>query len=109
MDEHVAEVMQRGLNDFGALSQPEQAVFHVRMSGVVNQADSAKTMVDKGLLAEDLLDTNVRICVSLLKTAGGGQWWSDVGHQYRNHQYLEDRLTAVDVEPFDEMSPWKVG
>ena len=108
VDEHVAEVMQRGLNDYGALSQAERAVFHVRMSAVVNQADFAKTMVDKGLLSEDLLDTNVRICLSLLKTAGGGKWWSDVKHVYRIHQYLEDRRTAVDVEPFDELSPFKM-
>ena len=101
VDEHVAEVMQRGLNDFGALSRPEQGVFHVRMSAVVNQADSAKAMVDKGLLSEDLLDTNVRVLVSLLKTAGGEQWWSDAGSMYRNHQYLEGRITAaVNVEPW---------
>jgi hypothetical protein len=109
VDEHIAEVMQRGINDFGALSQLEQAVFHVRVSGVVNQADCAKTMVDKGLLSEDLLDTNVRICGSLLNTTGGEQWWSDVGHVYRIHQYLEDRRKAVDVEPFDELSPFKLG
>ena len=106
-DEHVAEIIQRGLNDYSALTQPEKGTFHVRLAGVLNQTEVARRMAEKDLLSKDLLETNVRTSLSLIKTVGGQAWWNDVGHTFAIYNYLEERRDDIEVAPFDELSSWQ--
>jgi hypothetical protein len=106
-DEHIADIMQRGLANYSELTKPEQAIFHGRMTALVDHTDLLRRLVGKGLMASDVLDKVFLVCLSLLATEGGNAWWESHGNAYSIKPYLDEqkRATPAKIVPIGELLP----
>lgn len=74
-NQETGDIVQRGLAAYEALTASERTVFHTRFVGLFNQTDLARRLHAKGLLDQDILDAGSKICISIVLTDGGGDWW----------------------------------
>ena len=106
-DEHIALSMQRGLADYSELTKAQQAVFHGRMTALIDHTDLLRRLVAKGLMASDVLDKVVVVILSLLATKGGQAWWTTHGHAYAIKTFLDEQkqISPARVVPIGELLP----
>jgi hypothetical protein len=104
-------IMQRGLDDYEALSSTEKAHFSIRLAPMVNQFDLMLRLNRDDQFPSDLLDDFAAICVSVLATPGGKKYWAEASAtfspQVADHlnQSLKDNRARPPVTDF--VSHWR--
>ncbi|MGR8950453.1 MAG: hypothetical protein ACU84Q_20610 [Gammaproteobacteria bacterium] len=110
IDVETGELMQTGFNDYSALTAPQKAVFMTKLVGIFNQAELALRLKRKGLLDTALTEKVMDICVSILMTDGGSEWWKDVGPSFGIYESIEKFRKRSDrsFRAWNSFSPWKL-
>jgi hypothetical protein len=109
-DTAVGGIIQRGFLDYKSLQSEEKIVFHTRVAAVFNQADLARRLHDKDLISVDLVNGVLSVCLGVVLTKGGGEWWDEMGETFPIYDYFESHGRKLShVGPLDELSPWIAG
>ena len=82
-------IIQRGIQDYSSLTQPEKVVFHTRMAAVFNKAEIGVRLHAQGLLTQDLLNVCLDVCAGVLQGSGCDEWWQEVGFSFFVYEKLE--------------------
>lgn len=103
-------LIQRGLHDYRALSQPEKASFHTSLTGFFNQTDSGARLFERQLLSQDVYEKTMDLCVGITLTSGGSEWWKEMGPSFAMYDRLEDWKRRSDRRfiRFDEWDVWRI-
>lgn len=70
-------LMQRGMVGYGSLSKEEKAHFAFRIAPLINQFDLMLRLHKDGQFPDDMLEDFAAICLSIVTTPGGRQYWED--------------------------------
>jgi len=70
-------IVQRGFSDYDGLSSAEKAHFSIRLAPMINQFDLMLRLHRSGQFPTDLLDDFASICISVITTPGGKQYWRE--------------------------------
>ena len=109
-DTLTASIIQRGISNFSALDPSEKGVFNTRIAAIFNEAELARKLCSIGLLDQDVYDSVLNVCVSIVITKGGQEWWQNMesGLPIAEHvETLREQLGS-DAIPFDSWEAWKV-
>ena len=74
-DEHTTSVLRQGFGSFDGLTKSDQAIFQMRVGGLVNHWLLARQLSEKGLLAPKLSTEIHKLVVAALSTPGGLEYW----------------------------------
>ena len=108
-DEGTADIINRGLNDYVSLAPAEKGVFHSRVANVMNHQYSQRRMRASGGGDPDFAEKIDVVAASILNSAGGKQWWHDVGSNFVHYSYVQDYMSknGADLAPLTDLSPWQ--
>ena len=108
LDTTTTALIQKGLQDYLGLAQAEKPIFHNRVSGYIKQADSAYRLNQKGLIPDDLCESMLDLCVGIVVTKGGAQWWEANGRVFSLWDTIETRkLEPREFIPMDHWDVWR--
>ena len=50
-----------------------------------------------------------KVAANILNSAGGEQWWRDVGAAFVHYAYVQDYMAknGADLPPLTDLSPWQ--
>ena len=87
-------LMQRGMADYASLTSVEKAHFAFRIAPMMNQLDVMIRLNKDDQFPDDMLDDFVAICVSIVTTPGGKQYWEDSSATLNTQvvSYLSDQM-----------------
>jgi hypothetical protein len=107
-DLETGDIFQRGLQDYGALERRERTVFHGQVAGIFNHTDLARRLHQKGLIPNDMMDALYTICLRIVVTEGGRDFWTEMGPGFPLFPHLESYRAdhEDDVRPFNHDSVW---
>ena len=96
------------MDDFHSLSNVEKTRFSVIMQRLVNTYISALRMDSKSLVGSDEVAIFGDICLAMILTPGGRQWWSIIGPYFTIYDQMNERIDRegdsfpswVDMIPF---------
>lgn len=107
-DDRTTDIFMRGLEDFDALTNLEKTRFSVIMQRLINTYISALRMDQKSLIDSKEVNIFADICLSLLLTPGGRQWWQVMGPYFTVYDEFNGRIAREgDSFPsFTQMVPF---
>jgi hypothetical protein len=80
-DEAKARTYIAGVNDYNGLEPAHQAMFHSQMQNLANGYYTVWTLHENGMLSDKELFKRTRdTFLTILRTPGGRQWWSQWKH-----------------------------
>jgi hypothetical protein len=88
-DRDLAELWERGLSDYPTLDA-DRYRFDAIMARAVSNFQIAREFYSRGLLESSAFQSNRRILLGLLTSAGGSRWWSGAQDSYEPE--LRDEL-----------------
>ena len=91
-DDRATDIFHRGLNDFEMLSNVEKTRFSVIMQRLINTYISALRMDSKSLVNSQEVSIFGDICLAMILTPGGRQWWQVVGPYFTVHDLINERI-----------------
>ncbi len=91
-DDRTTDIFHRGLDDFNRLSNLEKTRFSVIMQRLVNTYISALRMDAKSLVGTREVAIFGDICLAMILTPGGRQWWAIIGPYFTIHEQMNDRI-----------------
>lgn len=112
-DDRTTDIFLRGLDDFESLSNLEKTRFSVIMQRLINTYIAAVRMDAKSLVDSKEVNIFGDICLAMILTPGGRQWWEIIGPFFTVHEQFNERIaregdtfpTWTDMLPF--MTPDK--
>ena len=92
-------LMQRGMTDYASLGKEERAHFAFRIAPLINQFDLMLRLHRDGQFPNDMLEDFAAICISIITTPGGKQYWEDVSKTFHSAvvEYLNATLESGEV------------
>jgi hypothetical protein len=78
-DNHMAEVISKGLQCWPNLSNSDKTTFDLAMGRYISNLHNGLLLMEEGMLDQNTFDTiadNLLICIP---TPGGGKWWKETG------------------------------
>jgi hypothetical protein len=107
-DQETGDIVQRGLNNYKTLTPSERTVFHGRIAGVFNHTDLARRLHQKGLIPDDMIDATLQLCLSIIITKGGREFWAEMGPGFPLYPHVETyrKVNEHSVTPFNAYSVW---
>lgn len=110
VDDRTTDLWHRGLNDFDNLSNIEKTRFSIIAQRIVNTYISAVRMDAKSLVGREEVSIFGDICLALILTPGGRQWWRMLGPYFTIHDQMNERIekegddfpTWLDILPFSK-------
>ena len=108
VDDRTTDIFHRGMEDFHSLSNVEKTRFSVVMQRIVNTYISALRMDSKSLVGSEEVAIFGDICLAMILTPGGRQWWSMIGPYFTIYDQMNERIenegdsfpSWVDMIPF---------
>ena len=108
VDDRTTDIFHRGMDDFHSLSNVEKTRFSVIMQRLVNTYISALRMDSKSLVGSDEVAIFGDICLAMILTPGGRQWWGIIGPYFTINDQINARIenegdnfpSWVDMIPF---------
>ena len=108
VDDRTTDIFHRGMDDFHSLSNIEKTRFSVIMQRLVNTYISALRMDSKSLVGSDEVAIFGDICLAMILTPGGRQWWSIIGPYFTISDQMNERIDRegdsfpswIDMIPF---------
>ena len=109
-DTATASIVQRGLNDFSGLSQPEKFVFHIRMAGLMNKLEVGMRLSAQGLVSRDVLESTIDSAAAAVLMSGGSQWWNEAGPMFSVQAVVNERCGKEDppLVKYDQISFFQI-
>ena len=112
-DDRTTDIFHRGMDDFDGLSNIEKTRFSVIMQRLVNTYIAAVRMDAKSLVGSEEVEIFGDICLAMILTPGGRQWWSIIGPYFTIHDQMNERIEKegdsfpswVDMIPFARPEP----
>ena len=83
VDDRTTDIFMRGLDDFDSLSNLEKMRFSVIMQRLINTYISAVRM-EVAIFGD--------ICLAMILTPGGRQWWKVIGPYFTVHEQINERI-----------------
>jgi hypothetical protein len=107
-DDRITEIFQRGLDDFNALTNLEKSRFSVVMARLINTYISAIRMDEKSLVDSQEVDIFGNICVAMIVTPGGRQWWELTGPFFTIYELINSKIDKETGSPasWTDMLPY---
>ena len=95
------DLIRQGLHDFSSLSNSDAISFNMLMAPFINHLDQTIRMYKNGFETKDNVDLYGDICMSLLVTPGGRDWWEIQRHSFviEGRNYIEERFGDPDSLP----------
>lgn len=104
----VRDAVRAGMEDFLSLDRDSQVIFHMHVGSLVNQLETAKRLVEAGLLPQSFGETTENVMTMILGTKGGLQYWEldsqatpDGGERHRLI-----RTEGRSVPAWNSLFPW---
>ena len=91
-DDRTTDIFLRGLNDFDSLSNLEKMRFSVIMQPLINTYISSVRMDAKSLIDSKEVAIFGDICLAMILTPGGRQWWDVVGPYFTIYEQINERI-----------------
>ena len=112
-DDRTTDIFHRGMDDFDGLSNIEKTRFSVIMQRLVNTYIAAVRLDAKSLVGSEEVEIFGDICLAMILTPGGRQWWSIIGPYFTFHDQMNERIEKegdsfpswVDMIPFARPEP----
>lgn len=112
-DDRTADIWHRGMDDFDSLSNIEKTRFTVILTRLINVYISALRMESKSLVGKQEVDIFGDVCLAMILTPGGRQWWRIMGPYFTIHDLINARISKegdhfpswVDMVPFSRPEP----
>jgi AraC-like DNA-binding protein len=100
--------LRSGFREFNRSDKTDQAVFQMRVGGLVNQWILARRLADKKLMTRDISDMATDVIVSILRTSGGLQYWERDSEATPYGVELLQRARSEDnrLPAFTDIFPW---
>jgi hypothetical protein len=107
-DAETMRALRGGLRAFDRMGKADQAVFQMRVGGLVNQWIVARRLTDKKLMTSDISDMATDVIVSILRTSGGLQYWERDSEATPYGMELLERARSEDnrLPAFTDLFPW---
>ena len=107
-DEATSAAMRKGFRSFNTLSKHEQALFHVRIGGIVNQWLLAEQLAERKVIPDEIPTEASKIVVAILSTPGGLEYWEhDSKATPRGDELLDIAKRSIGKEPnILDVLPW---
>ena len=104
------ELVRRGLNGLGELTDSEKFEFSFIFNQFLNQLEQPLRMLERGLETQDNVDMYGNICVAFLQAPGAWEIWEKTREFYfpLSRAYIEARLRDRESLPpsIIELYPW---
>ncbi|MGD8280772.1 MAG: hypothetical protein PVF69_06425 [Gemmatimonadota bacterium] len=97
-----ADLLRNGLDHYAALSPDDQAVLSTRLIAFFDHADILRRLNENGYVSDDIRDRVVGVCLGIIRTPGGAEWWARVAPFTMFHEYF-DALPRDDAPPITDM------
>jgi len=107
-DSELRSIIRKGNSSFGALTDDQKTVFMLHITHILNHLEMVLRMEQEGLLASDLADTSRNVCLSLLSTPGGREYWK-IGrgmYQELSTSYVDQNIDQPGIPPISETLPF---
>jgi len=91
-DDSTTDIFLRGLDDFNSLSNVEKMRFSVIMQRLIKTYNSSVRMDSKSLVDSQEGAIFGDICLAMILTPGGRQWWNIIGHYFTVHDQINERI-----------------
>ena len=113
VDDRTTDIFHRGMDDFHSLTNIEKTRFSVIMQRLINTYISALRMDSKSLVGSEEVNIFGDICLAMILTPGGRQWWSIIGPYFTIHDQVNERIQSegdsfpswIDMIPFARPEP----
>jgi len=107
-DERTTIVLQKGFESFRNLTNPEKALFHMRIGAMVNHWLLAKKLDEKALISKDILKESTKVLLSTLTTQGGYEYIEHDWKLFPGGAELWDSVNSAkgNMPTLTEMLPW---
>jgi len=92
VDDRTTDIFLRGLDDFDSLSNVEKMRFSVIMQRMINTYISSVRMDSKSLVDSQEVVIFGDICLAMILTPGGRQWWNIIGPYFTVHDQINERI-----------------
>lgn len=79
LEEKNLPVVRKALKSYRSLSNDEKAIATPIFVRTVNQYEQCLNAYEAGTLPTDVLEASKNFCISILVTAGGTEYWTDLG------------------------------
>jgi hypothetical protein len=105
-DLETTQLYKQGLHSFSSLDDDQKAMFHTLLVGLMDSGDALRRLHDQNLVSTQLLDAAVDgVCVGLIVTPGGAEWWAQVGPIFAGYEFFEGRKSSSSV-PLTDVVPF---
>lgn len=106
-----ADIFSRGLHNFDALEQADQAVFHSKMQLLASGFYQVLAMKEVGFLTDAaLFDKSESLFLSMIVSPGGNAWWQAYRHLPPEplKEYIERRIVerGPQIRPAHQDQIW---
>ena len=109
VDERTIRTMRRGFGSFAKLTDQEKYFFHMKISLFVNHFEGVLRMNEKGLISDDMVQTQGNVVLTLLGSPGGREFWEVAGTTFHElcTAYINERLeSGADWGAMDNLFPY---
>ena len=104
-DLETTQLYKQGLHSFSSLDDDQKAMFHTILVGMMDRGDALHRLHQQGLASAQLLDSIVDgICIGVIKTPGGAEWWAQVGPLFPGYAFFEERRLSSGVPLTDALT-----
>ncbi len=109
VDDRTIQTMRRGFYSFANLNDQEKYFFHMKIGLFVNHFEGVLRMHEKGLISDDMVQTQGNIVLTLLGSPGGREFWDIAGTTFQQPctAYINEKLdSGADWGSMEELFPY---
>ncbi len=107
-DERTTVTLQKGFASFNDLTNPEKALFHMRIGAMVNHWMLAQKLDARDLISKDIAEESTKVLLSTLTTQGGYEF---IEHDWKLFPGGAELMELVnrsrgEIPTLTEILPW---